>query len=160
MTMKAVLGLGGNLGDREQNLAAALDGLEQLPGTQILALSNVYETEPFDVTDSQDNYLNCCALLETALSPEELLNRCLALEMKLGRVRTGYHSARTVDIDLLLCEGAVSNTEKLTLPHPRIRERAFVMVPLSDLFPGHQAFGYDFHDAYEAVDKGGVLLYK
>ena len=66
----------------------------------------------------------------------------------------------TVDIDLLLCEGAVSNTEKLTLPHPRIRERAFVMVPLSDLFPGHQAFGYDFHDAYEAVDKGGVLLYK
>ena len=139
MTMKAVLGLGGNLGDREQNLAAALDGLEQLPGTQILALSNVYETEPFDVTDSQDNYLNCCALLETALSPEELLDRCLALEVKLGRVRTGYHSARTVDIDLLLCEGAVSNTEKLTLPHPRIRERAFVMVPLSDLFPGHQA---------------------
>ena len=89
MTMKAVLGLGGNLGDREQNLAAALDGLEQLPGTQILALSNVYETEPFDVTDSQDNYLNCCALLETALSPEELLDRCLALEVKLGRVRSG-----------------------------------------------------------------------
>lgn len=158
--MKMVLGLGGNLGDREENLAAALDGLEQLPGTQILALSNVYETEPFDVENAQGAYLNCCALLETGLAPEELLDRCLALEARLGRVRTGYHSARTVDIDLLLGEGAVSHTEKLTLPHPHIRERAFVLVPLSDLFPSHQAFGYDFHEAYEAVDKGGVQLYK
>ena len=93
--MKAVLCLGGNLGDREQNLAAALDGLEQLPGTQILALSNVYETEPFDVTDSQDNYLNCCALLETALSPEELLDRS-------GKEKSSVCWVRTVPESQLL----------------------------------------------------------
>ena len=71
-----------------------------------------------------------------------------------------YHGARTMDIDVLLCEGFTSDTKSLTVPHPHIRERAFVMVPLSDLFPAHNAFGYDFHEAYEEVDKSGVMLYK
>lgn len=158
--MKAVLGLGSNLGDREGALARALDALERLEGTQILSLSNLYETEPFDVASPQGNYLNCCLLLETRLQPQRLLERCLEIEQSLGRVRTEYHGARTIDIDVLLCEGFQSHTESLTVPHPRIRERAFVMVPLSDLFPLHNAFGYDFHDAYEAVDKSGVGLYK
>lgn len=64
-----------------------------------------------------------------------------------------------MDIDVLLCEGYTSCTEKLTVPHPHIRERAFVMVPLSDLFPAHNALGFLFHDAYEAVEKSGVKLY-
>lgn len=158
--MQAVLGIGTNLGDREKNMASALDALEQLPGTKLKALSNLYETEPFDVLSEQDEYLNCCVLLETELAPEELLERCLAIETKLGRVRKEYHGARTMDIDVLLCEGYASETEKLTVPHPHIRERAFVMVPLSDLFPGHQALGFDFHAAYEAADKSVVRLYK
>ncbi len=81
---------------------------------------------------------------ETKLAPEELLDRCLAIEAKLGRVRKEYHGARTMDIDVLLCEGYTSCTEKLTVPHPHIRERAFVMVPLSDLFPAHDALGFRF----------------
>lgn len=160
--MKAVLGLGTNLGDREGNMAAALDELEKLPRTRLLAMSNMYETAPFDVISQQEDYLNCCVLLETRLTAQELLERCLAVETKLGRVRTEYHGARTMDIDLLLCEGVCCQTEALTLPHPGILQRAFVMVPLSDLFPGCQAalFGFDFADAYQAVDKSTVRLYK
>lgn len=160
--MKAVLGLGTNLGDREENLAKALDELEKLPKTRISAMSNLYETAPFDVLSEQPDYLNCCVVVDTKLSPEELLEKCLAVEARLGRVRTEYHGARTMDIDLLLYEGCRQETEKLTLPHPRIRERAFVMVPLSDLFPGCQArvFGFDFGEEYEKVDKSGVRLYK
>ena len=148
--MQVVLGLGTNLGDREGNLARALDALERLEGTELLRLSNIYETDPFDVLSQQDDYLNCCVLIE----------HCLEIEKSLGRVRVEYHGARTMDIDILLCEGFDSHTQDLTVPHPHIRERAFVMVPLSDLFPLHQAFGYDFHQAYEAVDKAGVRLYK
>lgn len=160
--MRAVLGLGGNLGDREGNLAAAVDGLEKLPKTQVLAMSNLYETAPFDVLSEQPDYLNCCVVINTKLPPEELLERCLQIETGLGRVRTEYHGARTMDIDLLLYEGCAQETERLTLPHPRIRERAFVMVPLSDLFPGCRAlpFGFDFAEDYHRVDKSGVKLYK
>ena len=158
--MQVVLGLGTNLGDREGNLARALDALERLEGTELLRLSNIYETDPFDVLSQQDDYLNCCVLIETKLKPQRLLEHCLEIEQSLGRVRLEYHGARTMDIDILLCEGFDSQTQELTVPHPRIRERAFVMMPLSDLFPLHQAFGYDFHQAYEAVDKAGVRLYK
>lgn len=158
--MQVVLGLGSNLGNREDNLARALDALERLEGTQLLRLSNLYETEPFDVMSPQDKYLNCCVLLETKEKPQRLLEHCLEIEKSLGRVRTEHHGARTLDIDVLLCEGFASDSPELTVPHPGIRERAFVMVPLSDLFPLHQALGYDFHQAYEAVDKSGVRLYK
>lgn len=158
--MQAVLGLGSNLGDREGNLAEAWDRLERLPETQILGISNVYETEPFDVLSQQDNYLNCCVKLDTQLAPEALLEHCLDIEAQLGRVRKEYHGARTMDIDLLVYEGFASNTERLTVPHPGILQRAFVMVPLSDLFPMHNALGLDFSAAYEAADKSGVRLYK
>lgn len=158
--MQAVLGIGSNLGDRERNIAQALDGLERLEETQLLRLSNIYETEPFDVQSEQDNYLNCCVLLETGLSPERLLECCLRIEAELGRVRVEYHGARTMDIDVLLCEGYRSQTERLTVPHPHISERAFVLVPLSDLFREKNALGYDFASAYESVDKSAVWLYK
>lgn len=158
--MQVVLGLGTNLGDREENLARALDALEHLEGTQLLKLSSLYETDPFDVISQQDDYLNCCVLLETSLEPRRLLELCLGIEKSLGRVRVEYHGARTMDIDILLCEGFASQEKTLTVPHPHIRERAFVMVPLSDLFPQYQAFGYDFRQAYEDVDKSVVRLYK
>ena len=158
--MRALLGIGTNLGDREGNLAEAFSGLEKLPGTKILAISNIYETEPFDVLSEQEDYLNCCVLIDTELAPLELLHRCLELESRLGRVRKEYHGARTMDIDLLVYEGAGSDTEELRLPHPWILERAFVMVPMSDIFPSHNALGLYFDGAYQEVDKSGVKLYK
>ena len=93
--MQVVLGLGTNLGDREGNLARALDALERLEGTELLRLSNIYETDPFDVLSQQDDYLNCCVLLETSLKPQRLLEHCLEIEQSLGRVRLEYHGART-----------------------------------------------------------------
>lgn len=157
---EAVLGIGGNLGDREDNIAKALSAIERLPGTNITHLSSIYETEPFDVLSEQENYLNCCVKIETSLSPEELLDNCLAIETGLGRVRQEYHGARTVDIDLLLYEGAVSDTDKLRLPHPEIRNRAFVLVPMSDIFPKLEGLGFSFETAFQAVDKTAVWLYK
>lgn len=158
--MRALLGLGTNLGDREDNLARAFSGIEKLGGTKVLAISNVYETAPFDVVSEQADYLNCCVLIDTELEPLELLRRCLKLESDLGRVRLEYHGARTMDIDLLVCENFKSDTPELTVPHPEILRRAFVMVPMSDIFPTHNALGLDFAQAYQDVDKSGVHLYK
>lgn len=158
--MKTVLGLGGNLGDRAGNLRAALAAVAALPGTRVLAVSKIYETEPFDVLSEQPPYLNVCVLIETALEPEKLLESCLAAETALGRVRLEYHGARTVDIDLLVCEDFTSHTPALTVPHPRMLERAFVLVPLSDLFPEGNALGVDFAQALRQVDKSGVKVYE
>ena len=158
--MQALLGLGTNLGNRAENLAGAITEIETMKDTKVLAMSNIYETEPFDVISEQQDYLNCCVLIDTDMRPEELLDRCLEIEAKLGRVREEYHGARTMDIDLLLYEGFHSETPRLTVPHKGILDRAFVMVPMSDIFHDHRALGLDFAGAYETVDKAGVRLYK
>ena len=155
--MKAVLGLGANLGDRMGNLQKAVFAVSQLPDTQVLAVSGVYETEPFDVLSPQDQYLNACLLVETKCPPEDLLASCLQIESALGRVRTEYHGARTVDIDILLVEGYESHTPRLTVPHTGILERAFVLVPLLDLFPTGEALGFSFGQALAQVDRTGVV---
>ena len=138
----------------------ALAAVAALPGTALLKTSRIYETEPFDVLSAQPPYLNLCALVETALEPEKLLESCLAAETALGRVRLEYHGARTVDIDLLVCEDFTSHTPALTVPHPRMLERAFVLVPLNDLFPEGSALGLDFAEALRRVDKSGVKVYE
>lgn len=148
MTKKAVLGLGGNLGDTRQNLDCALDALDLLCGTRLLRVSPFYRTAAVEVEGPQPDYLNCVAEVETSLSPNALLGACLGIESALGRVRMGYKSPRTVDMDLLLYEGVSMNTEELTLPHPRILYRAFVLVPLRDLYPEGSALGFVFADGF------------
>ena len=142
--MKAILGLGGNIGDSRQNLRLALDALDTLCGTKLLRTSGFYLTEAVEVTAPQPPYLNCVAEIETSLSPNALLGACLGIESVLGRVRVGYKSPRTVDIDLLLYEGVTMESDELTLPHPRLRQRAFVLVPLHELFPDGTALGLTF----------------
>ncbi len=141
---KAVLGLGGNLGDTRQNLGCALDALNSLCQTRLLRVSPFYRTAAVEVHQPQPDYLNCVAEVATSLSPSVLLGACLGIESALGRVRMGYKSPRTVDIDLLLYEGVTMETAELTLPHPRILYRAFVLVPLRDLYPDGNALGFDF----------------
>lgn len=157
--MWAVLGIGSNLGDRAAYIAAALDQLAQIKGTFIRKVSNIYETEPFDVQSEQPCYLNCCVRIETEHTPEDLLKDCQAIEQRLGRERREYHGARTMDIDLLLYEGFTSGTKHLTVPHPGILQRAFVLIPLHDLFPDGKADDFDFQTAFNSIDKSGVLLY-
>ena len=142
--MKAILGLGGNIGDSRQNLRLALDALDALCGTKLLRTSDFYLTEAVEVTAPQPPYLNCVAEIETSLSPNALLGACLGIESVLGRVRVGYKSPRTVDIDLLLYEGVTMESDELTLPHPRLLHRAFVLVPLHELFPDGTALGLTF----------------
>ena len=149
--MRAVIGLGGNLGDPCQTLTLALDALDALCGTRLLRVSGFYVTQAVEVKEPQPDYLNCVAEVETALSPHALLGACLGIESALGRVRAGYKSPRTADLDLLVYEGFASESEELTLPHPRMLHRAFVLVPLLELYPDGNALGVSFGQALAGV---------
>jgi 2-amino-4-hydroxy-6-hydroxymethyldihydropteridine diphosphokinase len=129
----AYLSLGANLGDRAGHLVAALERL-RAAGVPVAQVSSLYETAPVG-GPPQPPYLNLVARVETSLPPRELLRLCLGVEAELGRVRTVHWGPRTVDIDLLLYEGAVSDDAELTLPHPRLTERQFVLVPLAEIAP-------------------------
>ncbi len=160
MRREAVLSLGANLGEREENLKSALHAIEALPHTQLVGVSACYETEPFGVDGEQPMYLNCCAALMTELSARALLGACLGIEAALGRERTGFRAARVIDIDLLAVENEGSNDSELTLPHPRMLGRAFVLVPLLDLYPDGVLFGNSFREALNALDQSGVARYR
>lgn len=124
--------LGSNLGDRLATLERACDYLADLFGS--LRLSQVYETEPVGCPPGSPAYLNACVEVETDMPAAEILELCLRIEQELGRTRSGtYGEARTCDIDLLYCGTETCATERLTLPHPRAHERAFVLRPLCDI---------------------------
>jgi 2-amino-4-hydroxy-6-hydroxymethyldihydropteridine diphosphokinase len=134
---RAYIGLGANLGDRERTLHAAVDALAAEEGIEVVVVSTLRETEPVGV-GQQPTYLNGAAELETTLAARELLDRLLAVERRLGRVRIpGEHGPRTLDLDLLLYgHDEVIDEPGLTVPHPRLAERRFVLEPLAELAPG------------------------
>lgn len=151
---RAFLGLGSNLGDRLANLRAAMVLLAADPGVEVEAVSGVYETEPVG-GPSQGDYLNAVAALRTTRSPRELLELCLAVELALGRERGERSAPRVIDLDLLLYDEANVGEPGLCVPHPRIRERAFVLVPLAEIDP--EARFPDGSTAAQALsDLGGV----
>lgn len=129
---KAVIALGTNLGDRDKNIENAVEALKKTPMTKVLKLSNIYETEPWGY-ENQGMFLNACVLVKTDLSPQVLLGVCLGIEAAFGRVRTIKNGPRILDLDLIWYEGVSMNTKELILPHPRAKERDFVMTPLKDL---------------------------
>ncbi len=130
----AYVALGGNLGDPCQQVLDALAALAGLPATRVLRRSPLYRTPPWGVLD-QPPFINAVAELETSLSPEALLQHLLAIEQRAGRVRTVRNGPRTLDLDLLHVEGVRREGPPLTLPHPRLAERAFVLLPLADVAP-------------------------
>lgn len=129
-----LIGLGSNMGDREQNLQQALRLLENEGGVLINKVSSIYETAPFGVMDQAD-FLNMAASIETHLPPEKLLQLCLKVEENMGRIRTRHWGPRIIDIDLLIYDNLHIRDESLTLPHPGIVHRSFVLVPLRDVAP-------------------------
>lgn len=141
--MKYVLGLGTNMGERIENLKNAVDALNHIPQTAVQKLSAVYETSPVGYARQQDFY-NCAVLCESALEPHEMLGVCLGIESGLGRVRNFKNGPRIIDIDLLLAEEKIIKTPNLIVPHPHIRERLFVLLPMLDLFDSGVAYGFDF----------------
>jgi 2-amino-4-hydroxy-6-hydroxymethyldihydropteridine diphosphokinase len=133
---RAYVGLGANLDDRERTLRAAVDALGSEDGVEVVAVSTLRETEPVGVGD-QPLFLNGAVALDTSLDARELLDRLLALEQRFGRVRiSGEHGARTLDLDLLLYGEETIDEPGLTVPHPRLHERRFVLEPLVELAPG------------------------
>ena len=129
---RAYIALGSNLGERERLLAEALRRLDAREGIAIDRVSAVYQTDPVGYTD-QPPFLNMAAALRTTREPIELLAEMLGVERELGRVRDIRYGPRTIDLDLLLMDGVTLDTEQLTLPHPRMMERAFVLVPLREV---------------------------
>lgn len=129
-----ILGLGSNMGDRFKNLEEALHLLEIRSAVKIIAVSNIYETAPFGVFDQPD-FFNMVARVKTKLTPDELLRECLLVENLMGRIRTQPWGPRIIDIDLLLYDEINLLSPGLTLPHPGIIERGFVIIPLADISP-------------------------
>lgn len=129
---RVVLALGSNLGDRLAMLQAAVDRLAESPGVSVLAVSSVYETEPVG-GPAQPDYLNAVAVVDTTLTPVELLAATQGIEAGLGRIRSERWGPRPIDIDIVDYAGVVSEDPTLTLPHPRAFERGFVIVPWSEV---------------------------
>jgi len=132
--VRAFIGLGSNLGDREANLRQALDHLARTTDTSVVRASSLYDTEPVGVED-QPHFLNAVAQLETRLTPQQLLWNLMLIERRLGRVRSQRWGPRTLDLDLLLYEDLVIDEEDLQVPHPELTKRSFVLVPLVELEP-------------------------
>jgi len=132
--MRAFVGLGSNLGEREAMIRSALEELAHLPSTTLERASSLYDTEPVGDTE-QPNFLNAAAQLETELAARQLLWNLLLIERRLGRVRTRHWGPRSIDLDLLLFGDEVHDEPGLQVPHPELIRRSFVLVPLIELDP-------------------------
>lgn len=157
MERTAYLGLGANIGDRKSNLRAAVALLRER-GCTLAAASSLYLTKPVGITDQPD-FLNAVIRVKTALDPHDLLATCRKIEQELGRERTTQWGPRVIDIDILLYEGAAIDDSELVIPHPRILDRAFVLVPLVEIAPDVEvADGITARDAANRTDRTGVVL--
>lgn len=149
---QAYIALGSNMGNAAENLNRAVWALSTVPGIQVTAVSKVYETEPVGYK-KQDNFLNAVVRVESELSPQALLGACLGIEAGMGRIRKIKNGPRVIDLDLLLYEDATLDSAELTLPHPRMEERAFVLSPLLDILNDRY-----YKEIYNGLDKSGVKL--
>ncbi len=133
----AFIALGSNLGDRRELLRSALRALGRIDGTHVVACSNFHETDPVGGPPGQGRYLNAVARVETAIDPEALLHHLQQIELEHGRERHEPDAPRTLDLDLLTYENRECRTPDLTLPHPRMHQRLFVLEPLCEIAPDH-----------------------
>ena len=155
------LSLGSNVGDREANLVRAIDELASR-GARILRQSSFYETEPLEIRD-QAWFLNCAVEAETELDPRQLLETLLEIEIEMGRRRSIKYGPRNIDIDILLFGASVVNARDLVIPHPRMAERRFVLVPMSEIAPDarHPVLGKTMKELLKATaDESVVRLWR
>ena len=159
MTSKAYIGLGSNMGNRYENLMKAKKAISALNNTRLIKTSGIYETEPVGYL-LQDKFLNMVVLVETGLSPLELLNKLREIENMLKRERIIRWGPRTIDIDILLYGQITLNLPELKIPHPEMLKRAFVLIPLKDIEPDMEIYGINIDRYVNACnDKDGVKPY-
>jgi 2-amino-4-hydroxy-6-hydroxymethyldihydropteridine diphosphokinase len=151
---RALLGFGGNLGDPVAAIEAALTELDRR-GAPIVARSGFYRTPPWGPV-AQPDFVNLCAQIDTALAPPALLALTQSIETELGRTRDIRWGPRSIDIDVLAYEGIELASPGLAIPHPRLTERAFVLVPLLDIAPDWVVAGRPIRDWAESVDPAGI----
>lgn len=155
----AVLGLGSNMGDKAGNIRRALALLADDDGTEVATVSALYRTAPWGVID-QDWFVNACATVRTRLSSRDLLKRCLAIEAEMKRVRELRWGPRIIDIDILVFRDEVSPDPELTIPHPRITARSFILVPMAEIAPDVRIAGRRIADWRDAVDCSDVVPFQ
>jgi len=150
------LSLGSNIGDREKRLREAIARLGA--HGRVVSASSFYETEPVEFTD-QAWFLNCAVAFESSLTPQQLMSRLLEIEQQMGRQRIQKKGPRIIDIDILLCGGLVVNTPELTIPHPAMAERRFVLEPLVEIAPEtrHPVLKKTMRELLEALPAGQTV---
>ena len=153
----AYLGLGGNVGDPVAAMAHALGMLDAHADCSIRAVSRLYRTPPWGKTD-QEWFYNSAAAVDTSLGPHALLDLCLDIERTMKRVRLERWGPRTIDLDLLIYGDLTLADDRLTIPHPRMKERAFVLMPLVDLMPALQVEGQSVVHWLASADKTGIEI--
>ncbi len=158
---KCAIALGSNLGNSLDILENSLVAIANISGIELKNTSSWYQTKPVGNIDPQPDYLNGCAVLEVAQNPTELLTILQAIEIQFGRVRKERWAARTLDLDLLLYEDLILDSPNLTIPHPRMHERAFVLVPLAEIAPDwiEPVSGVAIAQLLQSVDTSGVESY-
>lgn len=160
MINTSYLALGSNMGDRESNLINAIRVISSIDSISVIDISNIYETDPVGYTQ-QDKFLNMAAVVQTTLQPLRLLEELQKIENRLKRKREIFWGPRTIDIDILLYGDIRIDLPNLVIPHPRMFERAFVLVPTRDIFEGKVINGEDIDDLIDKCsDKYGVKEYK
>lgn len=152
---RAFIGLGGNLGDPRAAMAEALAMIDRRADTKVVHVSSLYRTPPWGKTDQPD-FLNAAAELHTRLSPRGLLELCLSVEAALHRVRAERWGPRSIDLDILAIDGVEIDEEGLRVPHPRMLERAFVLVPLAEIAPQLRVAGQTVAAHLARLDAGGI----
>jgi 2-amino-4-hydroxy-6-hydroxymethyldihydropteridine diphosphokinase len=154
---EALLSLGSNIGDRRHNIAEAVKRIDQITGVTVIVGSPLYKTRPVGPV-AQDDFINGALRISTSMDAEALMDECLAIEAAMGRDRSSSvrWGPRIIDIDLILFDQLACNSEKLILPHPRFRERAFVLVPLADIAPDWVVDGQNLRDLADRIDRQGV----
>lgn len=149
--MKYVISVGTNMGDKKANIERAVEAINSIPYTDVIATSSVYQTEPVGYA-KQDDFYNAVFLVSSVLNPHEMLGACLGIEAGFGRIRAIKDGPRILDLDVIFAENLEMNEPNLTLPHPRYNERRFVLEPLLELFPDGNAFGIDFQQYIPKIE--------
>lgn len=155
---KVYLGLGTNVGQREKNLREAVSIIEKTATIDMIKVSSIYETEPWGY-EEQNDFLNLCLEIKTDLTPQQLLEKCQEVEDKMGRQREEKWGPRIIDVDILIYDNLEVDTSNLVIPHPRIQDRTFVLIPLQELNPNLMIKGKSIEQWLKSLAQKEVTYY-